>query len=422
MAACLLRLGRLKWNSLGTLRRPPAAWFCIEAKEAANTVKKPKGPAKTGEDKRSAQLASKTGVAFPVKYISPGVLPPSRGETKEPIGSAATSEIIFGTEPELVALVPSSQSFQSHEEVPQNSVEAVSKESVPAEIHAPAVTIDIIKAAGVSNKLEDAAIEELLSSSSSESDTDSDSELEDEDKKLELGIETRNCSPELKPSHQEGGEDEVHKVTGVTKGITNAETKEAQSRVEVSKPISEDKGFEVLSASKSVAELTRSDILTNAAPSVTVADFEALVPVVGQNETPHKTNPNAHVPADGLGDAPKEFMETIICDPVKSEIVSTKVVASHPAEVGSSANRADELVDSVETQEAAGEELHGETSAEQPEEPASAPPEPEEPFDNSTYKNYQHHDYTSYTFADLDVEMAKYRLPQPSSGKPSPTH
>ncbi|XP_015253936.1 PREDICTED: NADH dehydrogenase [ubiquinone] flavoprotein 3, mitochondrial isoform X3 [Cyprinodon variegatus] len=54
--------------------------------------------------------------------------------------------------------------------------------------------------------------------------------------------------------------------------------------------------------------------------------------------------------------------------------------------------------------------------------PASAPPEPEEPFDNSTYKNYQHHDYTSYTFADLDVEMAKYRLPQPSSGKPSPTH
>uniref|UniRef100_A0A3B4T303 NADH:ubiquinone oxidoreductase subunit V3 n=1 Tax=Seriola dumerili TaxID=41447 RepID=A0A3B4T303_SERDU len=53
---------------------------------------------------------------------------------------------------------------------------------------------------------------------------------------------------------------------------------------------------------------------------------------------------------------------------------------------------------------------------------AAAPPEPEEPFDNSTYKNYQHHSYTPYTFADLDLEMAKFRLPQPSSGRPSPRH
>uniref|UniRef100_A0A3Q3X2Y7 Uncharacterized protein n=1 Tax=Mola mola TaxID=94237 RepID=A0A3Q3X2Y7_MOLML len=48
---------------------------------------------------------------------------------------------------------------------------------------------------------------------------------------------------------------------------------------------------------------------------------------------------------------------------------------------------------------------------------AAAPPEPPEPFDNSTYKNYQHHSYDPYTFADLDVDMAKYRLPQPSSGR-----
>lgn len=48
---------------------------------------------------------------------------------------------------------------------------------------------------------------------------------------------------------------------------------------------------------------------------------------------------------------------------------------------------------------------------------AAAPPEPEEPFDISTYKNYQHHNYNPYTFADLDVEMAKFRLPQPSAGR-----
>uniref|UniRef100_A0A8C7VZC9 NADH dehydrogenase [ubiquinone] flavoprotein 3, mitochondrial n=1 Tax=Oncorhynchus mykiss TaxID=8022 RepID=A0A8C7VZC9_ONCMY len=53
----------------------------------------------------------------------------------------------------------------------------------------------------------------------------------------------------------------------------------------------------------------------------------------------------------------------------------------------------------------------------------TAPPEPApEPFDNSTYKNLQHHNYNHYTFADLDLEMAKYRLPQPSSGRPSPRH
>uniref|UniRef100_A0A673YGS3 Uncharacterized protein n=1 Tax=Salmo trutta TaxID=8032 RepID=A0A673YGS3_SALTR len=56
-------------------------------------------------------------------------------------------------------------------------------------------------------------------------------------------------------------------------------------------------------------------------------------------------------------------------------------------------------------------------------EAAAVPPEPApEPFDNSTYKNLQHHNYNHYTFADLDLEMAKYRLPQPSSGRPSPRH
>ncbi|XP_056436224.1 NADH dehydrogenase [ubiquinone] flavoprotein 3, mitochondrial isoform X2 [Gadus macrocephalus] len=53
---------------------------------------------------------------------------------------------------------------------------------------------------------------------------------------------------------------------------------------------------------------------------------------------------------------------------------------------------------------------------------AAAAPEPEEPFDNSTYKNCQHHNYNTFTFVDLDLEMAKHRLPQPSSGRPSPLH
>uniref|UniRef100_A0A6Q2WQW4 NADH dehydrogenase [ubiquinone] flavoprotein 3, mitochondrial n=1 Tax=Esox lucius TaxID=8010 RepID=A0A6Q2WQW4_ESOLU len=59
----------------------------------------------------------------------------------------------------------------------------------------------------------------------------------------------------------------------------------------------------------------------------------------------------------------------------------------------------------------------------QAKETAAEPPVPApEPFDNTTYKNLQHHNYNHYTFADMDLEMAKYRLPQPSSGRPSPRH
>ncbi|XP_054984764.1 NADH dehydrogenase [ubiquinone] flavoprotein 3, mitochondrial isoform X1 [Sorex araneus] len=53
----------------------------------------------------------------------------------------------------------------------------------------------------------------------------------------------------------------------------------------------------------------------------------------------------------------------------------------------------------------------------------SAPPPPvPEPFDNSTYRNLQHHEYTVYTFLDVNLQLAKQRLPQPSSGRESPRH
>uniref|UniRef100_A0A8C3MBP1 NADH:ubiquinone oxidoreductase subunit V3 n=1 Tax=Geospiza parvula TaxID=87175 RepID=A0A8C3MBP1_GEOPR len=51
-----------------------------------------------------------------------------------------------------------------------------------------------------------------------------------------------------------------------------------------------------------------------------------------------------------------------------------------------------------------------------------AQPAPEEELDNSTYKNLQHHDYHTFTFHDYVAILAKYRQPQPSSGRPSPRH
>ncbi|KFU84121.1 hypothetical protein M959_08537 [Chaetura pelagica] len=52
---------------------------------------------------------------------------------------------------------------------------------------------------------------------------------------------------------------------------------------------------------------------------------------------------------------------------------------------------------------------------------AATEPAPEE-FDNSTYKNLQHHEYNVYTFFDYIEVLAKFRQPQPSSGRPSPRH
>ncbi|XP_004842487.1 NADH dehydrogenase [ubiquinone] flavoprotein 3, mitochondrial isoform X2 [Heterocephalus glaber] len=49
-------------------------------------------------------------------------------------------------------------------------------------------------------------------------------------------------------------------------------------------------------------------------------------------------------------------------------------------------------------------------------------PTPAEPFDNTTYRNLQHHAYSTYTFLDLNLELSKFRLPQPSSGRESPRH
>lgn len=57
-----------------------------------------------------------------------------------------------------------------------------------------------------------------------------------------------------------------------------------------------------------------------------------------------------------------------------------------------------------------------------PTEPAQATAAPAEPFDNTTYKNLQHHDYTPYTFLDLNLNLSKFRMPQPSSGRESPRH
>lgn len=69
----------------------------------------------------------------------------------------------------------------------------------------------------------------------------------------------------------------------------------------------------------------------------------------------------------------------------------------------------------------AGSPCHVLTACVPPTDPAEAAV-PAEPFDNTTYKNLQHHDYNTYTFLDLNLNLSKFRLPQPSSGRESPRH
>ncbi|XP_024417714.1 NADH dehydrogenase [ubiquinone] flavoprotein 3, mitochondrial isoform X2 [Desmodus rotundus] len=57
-----------------------------------------------------------------------------------------------------------------------------------------------------------------------------------------------------------------------------------------------------------------------------------------------------------------------------------------------------------------------------PKKPAQAAAPAAEPFDNTSYKNLQHHDYTAYTFLDLNLDLSRFRMPQPSSGRESPRH
>uniref|UniRef100_A0A8D0EDU0 NADH-ubiquinone oxidoreductase 9 kDa subunit n=1 Tax=Salvator merianae TaxID=96440 RepID=A0A8D0EDU0_SALMN len=64
-----------------------------------------------------------------------------------------------------------------------------------------------------------------------------------------------------------------------------------------------------------------------------------------------------------------------------------------------------------------GDSKKGSTKKAKP--PAEMAPEP---FDISSYKNLQHHEYTPFTFVDYDVQLSKFRLPQPSSGRLSPRH
>nr|XP_024655830.1 NADH dehydrogenase [ubiquinone] flavoprotein 3, mitochondrial isoform X4 [Maylandia zebra] len=432
MATFLFRIGRLgplkrlQLENLGILRTSPAASFCTKTEKPAKPGKKTKSAATEAPDERANLLAYKTAVAFPVRLSGPGCFP---------------AQSVDGTGPAVVSTAESIVAAQAITPV------TAASEQVAAE---PAADSD----------------SDSTDSDSDSTDSDSDSDSEDEKKK-----EIKGFAPEAEPQRitvtgVKAGTIEAQNEYGapITPGVeTPAPLGAAQATVTVPSV-----GFEKLVKSGPeiiTREVTGSDVSAKTAAGVTKdaafpvdAQIEAIgealkdprsssaeaAPVAGGEAAEagaEDARPAEAVDAAaeaGAEDArPAEAVDAAAEagaeDARPAEAVDAAAEAgaedARPAEVAAAAE-ASVCAGSTEEQmdlapivtETAGEELQTDATAEHSKEAAAVPSEPEELFDNSTYKNYQHHSYNPYTFADLDMQMAKFRLPQPSSGKPSPRH
>uniref|UniRef100_A0A3P9C8L6 NADH:ubiquinone oxidoreductase subunit V3 n=1 Tax=Maylandia zebra TaxID=106582 RepID=A0A3P9C8L6_9CICH len=417
-------LQRLQLENLGILRTSPAASFCTKTEKPAKPGKKTKSAATEAPDERANLLAYKTAVAFPVRLSGPGCFP---------------AQSVDGTGPAVVSTAESIVAAQAITPV------TAASEQVAAE---PAADSD----------------SDSTDSDSDSTDSDSDSDSEDEKKK-----EIKGFAPEAEPQRitvtgVKAGTIEAQNEYGapITPGVeTPAPLGAAQATVTVPSV-----GFEKLVKSGPeiiTREVTGSDVSAKTAAGVTKdaafpvdAQIEAIgealkdprsssaeaAPVAGGEAAEagaEDARPAEAVDAEaGAEDArPAEAVDAAAEagaeDARPAEAVDAAAEAgaedARPAEVAAAAE-ASVCAGSTEEQmdlapivtETAGEELQTDATAEHSKEAAAVPSEPEELFDNSTYKNYQHHSYNPYTFADLDMQMAKFRLPQPSSGKPSPRH
>ncbi|XP_025999949.1 uncharacterized protein ndufv3 isoform X2 [Astatotilapia calliptera] len=420
MATFLFRIGRLgplkrlQLENLGILRTSPAASFCTKTEKPAKPGKKTKSA--EAPDERANLLAYKTAVAFPVRLSGPGCFP---------------AQSVDGTGPAVVSTAESIVAAQAITPV------TAASEQVAAE---PAADSDSDSTDSDSDSTD---------SDSDSTDSDSDSDSEDEKKK-----EIKGFAPEAEPQRitvtgVKAGTIEAQNEYGapITPGVeTPAPLGAAQATVTVPSV-----GFEKLVKSGPeiiTREVTGSDVSAKTAAGVTkdaAFPVDAQIEAIGEAlKDPRSSSAEAAPVAGGEAaeagaedarpaEAVDAAAEAGAEDARPAEAVDAAAEAgaedARPAEVAAAAE-ASVCAGSTEEQmdlapivtETAGEELQTEATAEHSKEAAAVPSEPEELFDNSTYKNYQHHSYNPYTFADLDMQMAKFRLPQPSSGKPSPRH
>ncbi|XP_039880786.1 myristoylated alanine-rich C-kinase substrate isoform X6 [Simochromis diagramma] len=409
MATFLFRIGRLgplkrlQLENLGILRTSPAASFCTKTEKPAKPGKKTKTAATEAPDERANLLAYKTAVAFPVRLSGSGCFP---------------AQSVDGTGPAVVSTAESIVAAQAITPV------TAASEQVAAE---PAADSDSDSTDSDSDSTD---------SDSDSTDSESDSDSEDEKKK-----EIKGFAPEAEPQRitvtgVKAGTIEAQNEYGapITPGVeTPAPLGAAQATVTVPSV-----GFEKLVKSGPeiiTREVTGSDVSAKTAAGVTKdaafpvdAQIEAPGEAVGEALTDPRSSSAEAAPVAG-GEAAEAGAEDARPAEAAAEAAAeagaedARPAEAAEAEASVCAGSTEEQMDIAPiVTETAGEELQTEATAEHSKEAAAMPSEPEELFDNSTYKNYQHHSYNPYTFADLDMQMAKFRLPQPSSGKPSPRH
>ncbi|XP_026151881.1 flocculation protein FLO11 isoform X1 [Mastacembelus armatus] len=306
--------------------------------------------------------------------------------------------------------------------------DANSKTSAPDKMPISASTSDdVVPFAVTSSEPGDSAAEQLPSSSTTDSDLDSDSDSdsksdsEDEGEKSKEKTQTMtNDDKKIPPEPEATPATAAEAVQGAAPAAVITTTGAAPATVKATNVGSEelvDSTLEMCTITDDTPKDTATSTKVKVAPEVIEdTEFPAVpdthVITLAENVTEGSSSEKAQTSA---------AVGTTQHASAASHPAEEPVVAK--AEVSAPVNPEELVGHTPVVAEVAGEELQTEAPAELSEEVAAVvPPQPEEPFDNSTYKNYQHHRYTHYTFVDLAIEMANFRLPQPSSGRPSPRH
>ncbi|XP_053421640.1 NADH dehydrogenase [ubiquinone] flavoprotein 3, mitochondrial isoform X2 [Nycticebus coucang] len=193
-------------------------------------------------------------------------------------------------------------------------------------------------------------------------------------------------------------EEESQKPRGVT-GVLTDHTESALSSQLDSGP-----------APTLLTEEARVEGQLQATPGARQSHLEKPVPELNGKATSSLLR-NEHPRNQGIG-GPAEAAEDILED--QAPITDLKTVPAENTDVFS--EQAAVLKPQSEAVEDSAPPVEDQDGTQ---EPAWEPPEPS---DSTTYKNLQHHDYTTYTFLDLNLDLSKFRMPQPSSGRTSPRH
>ncbi|MGH0128550.1 UNVERIFIED_CONTAM: hypothetical protein FKN15_040250, partial [Acipenser sinensis] len=407
-------------------------------------------------EERATLLSSRTTVEFPKKVSLPILSPQATidvGKEETIDGSNPTEALIKGDE--LLAKKTSVESKVSSTftaEVPEeigSSNERAQLLNYRSYVEFPkrhqwllfdsSKTSSESAAAAVSKDKLNYDVSSSSSSSDSSSDSDSDSNSDDEEDTVDitLKIEFPKRESFIQSQTDLGG-----KVDAMpTENPVEAAIK-LNNLIAAAIP-GKDKDFNIVSQQKTVVsdlEIPKSSPVelgpartptTNESSQVvsnpdTDKQAKGNVPVIKLSEHPGSVVENTELPSRvEITELPSEITEQPVLtgkEPELQEQAQSEAVVSATPEV--TKDSIEGKVNGSATEDSFPETATVAEAVDTLQEAAALavenPAEPE--FDISTYKNLQHHNYTTYTFADYDTEMTKYRLPQPSSGRPSPRH